>query len=1074
MELPKQKDILSKIIETMKYRPQSPQYSSPEREKYEKEKEEINLSYKNFENKPTITLTQKEHLKDLLNSSKNAEIEISFGTFKTLKDKREIFIPGLLSFSQFNSLKTYLNGLVNSSNTFQAQNINDTVEIMNIEVKQNDRSYFNQLRKITFETENIFQEKIRFSKQSISNEEWGYKISKSTEREIDFDNSKFKPEIKRSRQRYTYREVSESEPLYGVHFDLSIIKEERLNASKEGKKEKKVMIKYEVEIERDALGLNTMKTINVFEDALNIVLLHSQHADDEKQLMSLRERKHATSLHNSFFLSEIKTEGIDFYNPYKIYGNYWNKPEDISLDDLTSPFLNNFAVTIKLDGVRRFIFITKYSIYAYNPPDDVWKVGLGNPKFEGTLLDCELYEDTLLDIKKYYVFDILFYKGEDVRQYSFNERYELIKKINFELFGADVHIKEFFVNGTFYEKTRLAFENVPDLRVDGLIFQPSHRYKNNHTRKWKPENLLTIDFLLKPIEEEKDTFFLVVGGKNEDILFEGTVIHPFNGKITIENSEFMGYNVSNRIIECSWNYEDKIFTPQRIREDRNRPNNIKTARNVWEDIMNPISRHTIEGDTLLVMRKYHNIEKKKLLESNFSKGDIIIDIGSGRGGDIGKWKKLGLSKVFVIEPNEENLQELLKRKETFVVNPGEKMPDIEVIVDKDGNQVGAEDTETIKEYIKKTKINGIVAFFSLTFFTENMDKYNSLINTISSILPPGGRFIGIVMDGERTRDYIPKLEEASSTGEYVPFEITAQTELNDDTTGNEIKIEIKDESSMVSNQTEWLFYFEKFKKALNKKGIDFVKDYFLDIGPIFNVLPRFSKEFSSLNRVFIFENPQSHKKIKEEERIPILPPIDHVEELVTNVYHEKGLVYTGVSYDESNFIHCVIKSFDDKYDTLDLEERKEYIAKIRKKLGSKLTLSDFKSLDKGRISEVLTNKTLKSMKIKDKDKALDIAYLQFKLNLMDMTVYIGERSTLEYLSNLLGINVFVLGGNFIPTKFGCKSYIAKRKCAVLYTPDTIHYTLVGQKSIKNEEENIITLFKYSNKFIQEILGLCKL
>ena len=113
------------------------------------------------------------------------------------------------------------------------------------------------------------------------------------------------------------------------------------------------------------------------------------------------------------------------------------------------------------------------------------------------------------------------------------------------------------------------------------------------------------------------------------------------------------------IMECKW--DNGSFTPIKYRDDKEEPNFITTANDVWQDIKNPVTKETIRGRTLLTMRKYHNMIKKAMLESNFKKGDVINDWGSGRGGDIDKWMKLGLKKVYGIEPNVENIEELRRR-----------------------------------------------------------------------------------------------------------------------------------------------------------------------------------------------------------------------------------------------------------------------------------------------------------------------------------------------------------------------------------------------------------------------------
>jgi len=56
------------------------------------------------------------------------------------------------------------------------------------------------------------------------------------------------------------------------------------------------------------------------------------------------------------------------------------------------------------------------------------------------------------------------------------------------------------------------------------------------------------------------------------------------------------------------------------------------------------------------MRKYHNIIKQNIL-SNY-KGSLL-DIGTGNGGDIHKWKNF--RKIICIEPDHEKIKSLKER-----------------------------------------------------------------------------------------------------------------------------------------------------------------------------------------------------------------------------------------------------------------------------------------------------------------------------------------------------------------------------------------------------------------------------
>ena len=74
--------------------------------------------------------------------------------------------------------------------------------------------------------------------------------------------------------------------------------------------------------------------------------------------------------------------------------------------------LNNYSVTLKADGERYFMFITKSGdVYLLNKSFNILYTGINCKEWAGSLLECE-YIDNLKEI---YIYDMLFAKGKDIR-----------------------------------------------------------------------------------------------------------------------------------------------------------------------------------------------------------------------------------------------------------------------------------------------------------------------------------------------------------------------------------------------------------------------------------------------------------------------------------------------------------------------------------------------------------------------------------------------------------------------------------------------------------------------------------
>jgi hypothetical protein len=313
-------------------------------------------------------------------------------------------------------------------------------------------------------------------------------------------------------------------------------------------------------------------------------------------------------------------------------------------------------------------------------------------------------------------------------------------------------------------------------KTDGLILQPYIWYCNKYTFKWKPPVQLTIDFYLqrmtsrelsdRNIEVNPDQYYYLtmVGGdrsrdKKVDMsIFRGDYDNPYIGYIKLDSNtiEEDGEPIDGRVVECEWDKDvpDPDFYPIRIREDKIRPNNYYPAAiSVWQDINDPITRDSIEGINLKIMRKYHNEVKFDLLKS-FEPGATILDIGSGRGGDILKWRSLGFKNVYALEPNSETLETFQSRLKKDMENNKKKKdpspyPRVEIL------NYGAEKYKNINNKLNEDKVvlDGIVSFFSLTFFPKDKKTYKNLLKTIS-LIPPGGKFVGIVLSGEKVKNLL--------------------------------------------------------------------------------------------------------------------------------------------------------------------------------------------------------------------------------------------------------------------------------------------------------------------------------
>ncbi|GAG79847.1 unnamed protein product, partial [marine sediment metagenome] len=140
--------------------------------------------------------------------------------------------------------------------------------------------------------------------------------------------------------------------------------------------------------------------------------------------------------------------------------------------------------------------------------------------------------------------------------------------------------------------------------------------------------------------------------------------------------------------------------------------------------------------------------------SGVKQGLTLLDIGSGRGGDVSKWRNY--SKIVAVEPNPEHIVELQRR---IALNG---MSDRVLIVN-----TGGEDIVTIHNAVRHFiggRVDVVSMMLSMSFFWRSQSMVNRLVNTIISNIKPDGKMIFLTIDGDLVEQ---TFEPAFDTGPYL-------------------------------------------------------------------------------------------------------------------------------------------------------------------------------------------------------------------------------------------------------------------------------------------------------------------
>lgn len=327
--------------------------------------------------------------------------------------------------------------------------------------------------------------------------------------------------------------------------------------------------------------------------------------------------------------------------------------------------------------------------------------------------------------------------------------------------------------------------------------------------KWKPANLLTIDFLWL----NKDLY--VSGLDNKLVKFSAvapdylTFLNSSSSPLTLDPKIYP----NNTVIEFAWNAQIKQFVPHRARLDKEYPNRIDFALDNWSLIQRPIDQKTLRGTDLNLMRRYHNRIKRDLFLKKYE-GKTLLDIGSGRGGDVEKWKYAGFAKIIAVEPNPEHIAELRQRI---------KMAGIEEKVYI--LQARGEDHVLIKQAVEQffgeRKAEVISFMLSLSFFWQTETNLISLFKTIFDCLHQYGEIIFLTIDGFTIKE---KYAQLNSVIPQNTLEMLRQAyAFIYDHQKQEVFIDIHD--SIVQEQTEWLVFLDDLRLSLDLINLE--KKYYL-------------------------------------------------------------------------------------------------------------------------------------------------------------------------------------------------------------------------------------------------------
>jgi hypothetical protein len=507
----------------------------------------------------------------------------------------------------------------------------------------------------------------------------------------------------------------------------------------------------------------------------------------------------------------------------------------------------------------------------------------------------------------YLGFDSIFYNGNDMRG---NDKYKLLERLNRmkDIIGSlttsnyyEIKPKIFYFKNVFLGAKKILSDE-HSYKNDGLIFTPIDEPYPMTTKwsslyKWKPAELNTIDFYsiktenynngtskwelyVQHVNERSQehkkqptkTLFDISKLCSSHVIDEITSYTTFMDNI-IDPTTNEPYQ-SNTVIEYMWDNKSSKFIPLRTRWDktdnpRKHGNFSSVACDIWNNIHNPVDKETLvsythksTGEWFEKMRKYHNKIKEYLYNTYTNKCDNLLELCSGRGGDIHKWIFNNITNVVGYDISEKNLTECERRIKELHKNKrlNYKFNKLDLC------------SENANNIILQNNIlfDNICCQFGVHYMLQSKQTFDNLLNILQDNLKKDGYFIITFMDSVHIDNLYKKNNMTGNTcSKYLNDEFVYLLEKdtsnnNNSKYGNKIKITLNGNNILSDGSEEFIIDFDNFVHEMEKINLKLVETKsFEELYSLHQFeLQEYEKDISFLNRFAVFQKTDQNDTFK--------------------------------------------------------------------------------------------------------------------------------------------------------------------------------------------------------------------
>ena len=542
------------------------------------------------------------------------------------------------------------------------------------------------------------------------------------------------------------------------------------------------------------------------------------------------------------------------------------------------PNITNYYVLDKADGIRTIVRINGNTMYAIN--SEIKTIPLSASHGE-IICDTEYIDHG--GKKLYYVFDVMVYDGKNLVNLPSSERLPYIQRI---IPLSEGHIVSKTILPLTENYTRELMGIWKDAQahgryhIDGLILTPKDGYyKTMKSWKWKPIEVMSIDFLVKippeniignpPYVEKKNhkLLFLFVGidkvrydnyklimapGYNN--MFPGQKMikyfpiqfspssepyayiynHPNDSKITLND-------INDNVCEFRWLPAFHRWDLMRVRADRKVDvergnyfgNAFHVAEYTWENYNNPLTFDDListgadmgyfqeEKTTIYKAGTILNTFVKSKLLSEYKGVNWLVDLAAGHGQDLFRISNERIKNALFIDSDVQALSDLITRKQ----NPKKGTPPLNTrIMTKHANLKDdyKQIMSSLTNIIPADGVDVVMCNFAIHYFMDTPAHARNVVYLIKELLKPGGHFFMTAFSGEAIFNLLKGGSWVAREGEVLKYSINKDYTSNVlEPTGQQINLILP--FSAGKHYTEYLVNFDYLLGEFKINGFDVVR-----------------------------------------------------------------------------------------------------------------------------------------------------------------------------------------------------------------------------------------------------------